>query len=230
MQEDNFLWWTNRLAQNLRLFDIVRIDHFRGLVAYWEVPAEEETAVKGEWLDVPTDDFMAALQNSCPVFNVIAEDLGVVTDDVTKALERYELPGMKVLQFAFCDSLETNDFLPHNYAENCIVYTGTHDNNTTLGWYHNEATDTDKWNLGAYFQKEITADNVVEELIELALSSRANIAILPAQDILGLDENFRMNTPGTTENNWVWRLKKKQLDRTKLHQLAELTRKYRRTS
>lgn len=229
MQQNKFTWWSNRLSQNLKLFDIVRIDHFRGLVAYWEVPAEEETAINGEWVKVPTDDFMAALQKACPNFNVIAEDLGLVTQDVIDTLERYELPGMKVLQFAFGDNLETNAFLPHNYEENCITYTGTHDNNTTLGWYHEEATDTDRWNLGAYFKKEITEENVVENLIELALSSRANVAIFPVQDILGLDEKHRMNTPGTTDNNWVWRLEKNQLTEENLKWLAELTRRYDRT-
>ncbi len=225
MQQNKFAWWSNRLAQNLKLFDIVRIDHFRGLVAYWEVPAEEKTAVKGEWVKVPTDDFIAALQKACPNFNVIAEDLGLVTQDVIDTLERNELPGMKVLQFAFGDSLETNAFLPHNYEENCITYTGTHDNNTTLGWYHEEATDKDRWNLGAYFSKEITEDNVVDNLIELALSSRANVAIVPVQDILGLDETHRMNTPGTTEKNWMWRLAKNQLAPENLQWLAELTQR-----
>lgn len=230
LQQDNFSWWTARLSRNLRLFDIVRIDHFRGLVAYWEIPAEEETAINGEWIDAPTDEFMITLQKECPTFNVIAEDLGLITDDVKETLERYKLPGMKVLQFAFGDDLEENAYLPHNYPENCIVYTGTHDNNTTPGWYKNNATDKDKWNLGAYFVKEINEDNVTWNFIELALSSRANVAIIQAQDLLELDTSARMNKPGTQYGNWEWRLKKDQLDQEHLDRLAELTRKSNRNA
>jgi 4-alpha-glucanotransferase len=226
LKEHHFSWWIDRLRQNLKLFDIVRIDHFRGLVAYWEVPAEEETAIRGEWVEVPTDEFIIALKKACPNFNVIAEDLGLITDEIKEALERHELPGMKVLQFAFSDDLETNPFLPHNYHANCIVYTGTHDNNTTLGWYRNEAGDIEKWNLGTYFHKEINEHNIVAHFIELALASRANVAIVPAQDLLGLDESGRLNTPGTTCGNWQWRLRKDQLNAEQLSRLAELTLRY----
>lgn len=222
LQKDNFSWWAARLSRNLKLFDIVRIDHFRGLVAYWQIPEEEETAMNGAWIKAPTDKFMAALRQSCPNFNVIAEDLGLITDDVRETLEKYELPGMKVLQFAFGDNLQTNSYLPHHYPENSIVYTGTHDNNTTLGWYRCDATDKDKWNLGVYFNQEINVNNVNWNLIELALSSRANIAIIPVQDILLLDEKARMNTPGTTSGNWGWRLQKNQLSSDSLNRLAEL--------
>lgn len=224
LQEDHFSWWAARLSRNLRLFDIVRIDHFRGLVAYWEIPAAEQTAIHGEWITVPTDAFMTALQKACPQFNVIAEDLGLITDDVKEIIERYQLPGMKVLQFAF-DNLETNTYLPHHYPENCIVYTGTHDNNTTLAWYLKDATGAEKWNLGVYCKKEITAENVNWNLIELALSSSANVAIIPAQDILQLDGSARMNKPGTKFGNWEWRLKMNQLDLPSLNRLAELTSK-----
>ncbi|MBN1480527.1 4-alpha-glucanotransferase [candidate division KSB1 bacterium] len=224
LQQDHFSWWIARLSRNLRLFDIVRIDHFRGLVAYWEIPAEENTAINGEWVPVPTTELMAALQKTLN-FNVIAEDLGLITDDVKEAMQRYQLPGMKVLQFAF-DDLETNSYLPHHYPENCIVYTGTHDNNTTLAWYQKNASETEKWNLGAYFKKDITAENVIWNLIELALSSRAHVAIIPAQDILQLDGSARMNTPGTRFDNWEWRLKMNQLGANELNQLAELTKKY----
>ena len=223
LQADDFRWWAARLSRNLKLFDIVRIDHFRGLIAYWQIPAAEKTAVKGEWVKAPTEAFMAALQRACPQFNVIAEDLGLITDDIKQALADYGLPGMKVLQFAFGENLQTNAYLPHNYPENCIVYTGTHDNNTTLGWYRRDATDTDRWHLGVYFNKEINEQNVVWNLIELALSSRADVAVIPAQDILELDEYARMNVPGTHSGNWKWRLAQDQLTDEDLARLAELT-------
>lgn len=226
LQQDNFSWWTARLTRNLKLFDLVRIDHFRGLVAYWEVPAEEETAINGKWVIVPTDDFIKTLQASCPNFNVIAEDLGLITEDVKEALRHYKLPGMKVLQFAFGEDLETNPYLPHNYDENCIVYTGTHDNNTTLGWYHNDASDAEKWNLGVYFQNEVTEENVVPILMEAAISSRASVALFPLQDVLELDENARMNTPGTANGNWQWRVTADHMDADKLLRLGEWTRQY----
>ncbi len=229
LQQDNFSWWTARLTRNLKLFDLVRIDHFRGLVAYWEVPAEEETAINGKWVQVPTDDFIKTLQSSCPNFNVIAEDLGLITDDVKEALRVYKLPGMKVLQFAFGENLETNPYLPHNYDENCLVYTGTHDNNTTLGWYRKDATDAEKWNLGVYFHQEVKEDNIVPTLIEAAISSRASVALFPLQDVLELDEQSRMNTPGTGNGNWKWRFTRDQLGSEKFDRLAEWTRQYDRT-
>lgn len=223
MQADEFRWWAARVSQNLKLFDIVRIDHFRGLIAYWQIPAAEKTAINGEWVKAPTEAFMSALMRVCPQFNVIAEDLGLITDDVREALNRYGLPGMKVLQFAFGDNLQTNAYLPHNYPENCIVYTGTHDNNTTLGWYRRDASDAEHWNLGVYFNKEINEQNVVWSLMELALSSRAAAAIIPMQDVLSLDESARMNVPGTHSGNWQWRLAASQLSQDAFSRLAELT-------
>ena len=224
MQEQNFDWWASRLVRNLKLFDIVRIDHFRGLVAFWQVPATEKTAVIGDWIKAPTNALFDRLKQACPNFNVIAEDLGVITDDVTKALERYKLPGMKVLQFAFDGDLKKNPFLPHNYPENCFVYSGTHDNNTSVGWYRCDATDHEKWQIGAFAKREVTAENVHTTLIDLALTSKANVAIIPVQGILGLDENARINTPGTTENNWKWRLLPGQLSDDRLAEFAEKTR------
>ncbi|RPH99335.1 MAG: 4-alpha-glucanotransferase, partial [Calditrichaeota bacterium] len=223
LRAEHFSWWIERLRRNLTLFDIVRIDHFRGLVAFWQVPAEEETAINGQWVEAPIDEFVPAMQKACPQFNVIAEDLGLITDDVKEKLNRYQLPGMKVLQFAFGDSLENNVYLPHRYPENAVVYTGTHDNNTTKGWYRINATDTDRWNLGVYLQKEINEMNITWSLIELALASRAHVAIFPAQDILQLDERARMNTPGTEEGNWEWRLLPNQLQESELLRLSQLT-------
>ncbi len=229
LQQDNFSWWTARLTRNLKLFDLVRIDHFRGLVAYWEVPAEEETAINGKWVDVPTEQLMNALQTSCPDFNVIAEDLGLITDDVREAMRHYKLPGMKVLQFAFGENLETNPYLPHNYDQNCIVYTGTHDNNTTVGWYRNDSSDTERWNLGVYFQRQVTEDNVVPILMEAAISSRAGVSIFPLQDVLELGEDARMNIPGTGNGNWQWRYTLDMMDSEKFDRLKVWTRQYDRS-
>jgi len=228
MQADNFDWWAARLKRNLDLFDIVRIDHFRGLVAFWQVPASEKTAVKGDWIKAPTSPLFERLMQECQPFNVIAEDLGLMTAEVIEALERLHLPGMKVLQFAFDADLKSNAFLPHNYPENCIVYTGTHDNNTTRGWYRCDATDHEKWQLGAYVQREVNENNVCDTLIDLALSSRADTAIVPVQDILNLDESARMNLPGTTENNWNWRLRRGQLTPERFDAIRQLTQKFNR--
>jgi len=228
MQAEKFDWWTKRLTRNLSLFDIVRIDHFRGLVAFWQIPASEKTAVKGDWIKAPIYPLFDRLKQSCPRFNVIAEDLGLMTDDVIKALQHYDLPGMKVLQFAFDGDLESNPFLPHNYPANCIVYTGTHDNNTTVGWYRCDATDHEKWQIGAYVKHEVTEANVHTTLMDLALSSCANVAIIPVQDVLGLGEDARINTPGTTENNWKWRLLPDQLTQDSFNFIAEQTLKHNR--
>jgi len=218
-----FSWWSKRLAHNLDMYDIVRIDHFRGLVAFWQVPADEKTAINGEWIDVPTDDFISQLKKACPNFNVIAEDLGLITDDVHDAMRRYQLPGMKVLHFAFNSDTDSNAYLPHNYEENCLVYTGTHDNNTTVGWYTCDATDIDRWNMGVYMDHGTDEHYVHWHLIELALASVANAAIFPVQDILGLDETARMNIPGTLEGNWQWQLQPEQLTHEVLERLATLT-------
>ncbi len=225
MRRDGFRWWADRLRRNLGLFDLVRIDHFRGLVAYWEIPAEEKTAINGKWIQVPTEELFNVLRQSSPSFNVIAEDLGVITDDVRRTMERYQLPGMKILQFAFGGDLQTNPYLPHNYPENCLVYTGTHDNNTTRGWYRCDATDAERWNLGVYFGREINEGNVCRTLIEAALTSRAAAAVIPVQDVLELDESARMNVPGKQSGNWQWRLREGVLTRESLHFLRDLTQK-----
>ena len=206
IKEDGYGWWMKRLKHNLSLFDVVRIDHFRGLVAYWEIPVKEETAINGKWEDGPKDEFFEAVKQSFPELPIIAEDLGIITQDVTDTMERFHLPGMKVLHFAFSGNLEEHPYIPDNYTENCVVYTGTHDNNTTIGWFHNDVSGEEKANLNQYLQKEITDKNVCEELIALAMKSRACLSVIPLQDILALGQSARMNTPATCEGNWIWRL------------------------
>ena len=223
MARDGYAWWIGRLRQNLKLFDLVRIDHFRGLVAYWEVPASEPTAIHGRWVEVPIYDFFDKLKQAVPEMNVVAEDLGIITDDVRHALKTLNLPGMKVLLFAFNDNLDGNPYLPHNYEEHCIVYTGTHDNNTARGWYRADASPHEKENLARYVNQDVNEGNLHWRLMELALRSRAAVAIIPVQDVLGLDERARMNRPGTDSGNWRWRLAPGLLTPDALAGLARLT-------
>lgn len=223
IKKSGFAWWIERLKQNFNLFDIVRIDHFRGLVAYWSIPAEEETAIKGEWVNVPCYEFMDALIAKFGKLSIIAEDLGIITPDVERAMEHFHLPGMKVLLFAFNGDLNTHPYLPHNFKENSIVYTGTHDNNTAMGWIENEATEHEINNLRSYINKEVNLNEANWELIELALGSRSRIAIVPLQDIFGLGADARMNTPGTASDNWEWRFTSERMNASISKKLAEIT-------
>ena len=228
LARDGFAWWLSRMQQNLRLFDIVRIDHFRGLVAYWEVPAEEETAINGRWVQVPTYPFFDRLIAEIPHLNVIAEDLGVITSDVKAALKQFRLPGMKVLLFAFSGNPTENPYMPWRYEPNCIVYTGTHDNNTTLGWYRMDATEEEKRHLTEFLGRSVDETSVCWEMIGIAMSSPANVAIVPLQDMLCIDERGRMNLPGTNSGNWVWRLGQGEIKSDAFTRLAELTMRYHR--
>ncbi len=201
MQADGFKWWLMRMRTQQRLFDLVRIDHFRGLQAAWEIPAIEETAVNGQWALAPGEALLRAITRRYPDMQLIAEDLGVITDEVDALREQFQLPGMKILQFAFSGK-EDNPYLPQNIGENSVVYTGTHDNDTTLGWYQqlDEPTKNDVHNV-----LNDPQPNMPHALIALALATKASIAIIPMQDILGLDTTHRMNMPGTMQGNWQWR-------------------------
>lgn len=208
----HFSWWIERIRHNLGLFDIVRIDHFRGLVAFWEVSAGERTAVNGHWSQVPVEDFCAEVFRAFPNLPVIAEDLGIITPDVREIMARYHIPGMKVLLFAFGSDEPDHPYLPHNFEPNCIAYTGTHDNNTVKGWFQSEASDADKTRLAAYLGRVPSAETVSWDLIRLALSSTAQTVIIPMQDILTLGADARMNIPGTIQGNWAWRASADQLN------------------
>jgi 4-alpha-glucanotransferase len=206
LEDAHFSWWVERFRHSFRLFDTVRIDHFRGLVQYWEIPANEQSAVIGKWEDVPTDHFFKALEKEFPKrFPIIAEDLGFITDDVREAMHRLGFPGMKVLLFAFNGDLKGHPYLPHNYKERCVVYTGTHDNNTVLGWYMDEATPNELVQVQKYLGKKISEQNICYDLIHLAFDSIAELAIIPLQDICELGGEARMNKPGTIQGNWQWR-------------------------
>jgi len=226
LRDTGFDWWIRRMAYHLDLFDAVRIDHFRGFVAYWEVPAGEETALNGKWVEAPGDDFFRALSGRFSHLPIIAEDLGVITPDVKEVLHRLGFPGMKILLFAFGGDDPMHPYLPHTYEKNCLVYTGTHDNNTARGWFEKEASPDEKTKLIRYLGRDLTGEEIHWELIRLAMMSVANTAIFPMQDILGLGEEARMNRPSTTWGNWEWRLLPDQITPAVSAKLLEMTEIY----
>jgi 4-alpha-glucanotransferase len=206
----------------LQHFNLVRIDHFRGLVAYWEVPADEKTAINGTWVDAPAEDFFQVLLEQFPGSPIIAEDLGIITPDVREHMDRFGFPGMKVLLFAFSGG-DSNPYLPHNHVKNCVLYTGTHDNNTARGWFDNEASQEMKESLFQCLGRQVSADEVSWELIRLAMKSVAHMVIFPMQDILGLGQKDRMNRPSTPKDNWEWRLLPEELTSSLEKKLREMT-------
>nr|AHB52791.1 MalQ-D enzyme [Cyanobacterium sp. CLg1] len=203
LEKTKFAWWIQRIKGMLEYVDIMRIDHFRGFEAYWGVPQGETTAMNGEWLKAPGDKFFTLLKQELGELPIVAEDLGVITPAVEALRDKYDFPGMKILHFAF-DSGRDNVFLPYNYINpNCVVYTGTHDNDTTIGWF-DKRSDEDRQKVIDYLGC-ICDKGIHWSMINLAMSSVANLAIFPIQDILGLGSDAKMNTPGTVENNWTWR-------------------------
>jgi len=228
LKTTGFKWWSQRIAHNLQLVDVLRIDHFRGFVAFWEVPSTEKTAVNGEWVKAPAVDFFTSLLKKFPVDSFIAEDLGVITSDVREIMNRFGFQGMRVLLFAFGEDLPTHPYLPHNYIPSCIVYTGTHDNNTARGWFDNETSPQDRQRLSRYLGREVSGEQVPKKLIRLAMMSIANTVITPMQDILGLGEEARMNRPSVTRGNWEWRLLPDQLSPASVSWLREITAMYAR--
>jgi 4-alpha-glucanotransferase len=226
LKKTGFTWWIQRIAHNLELFDEVRIDHFRGFAGFWEVPSEEKTAMKGRWAEAPAAAFFRTLLKKIPSVPIIAEDLGVITPDVREVMERFGFPGMRILQFAFDADSATHPYLPHNYTHNCIVYTGTHDNNTTRGWFEHDAGHEERQRLFRYLGKEVSAEEVHREFIRLAMMSVAQTAIIPMQDLLGLGQDARMNRPSTTDHNWEWRLLPELLTSSHADFLLELTQIY----
>jgi 4-alpha-glucanotransferase len=226
LKENNFVWWIERMKHNLALFDLVRIDHFRGFLAAWEIPADDSTAVNGQWQENPGVEFLSALVNHFKTIPVVAEDLGVITPDVIAAMERFGLPGMKLLIFAFDGDISKNPYAPNNHVENCVLYTGTHDCNTVRGWFMEEISDESRGKLESILGKKVCVDTVSEDLMALAMSSVADTVILPIQDVLGLGSETRMNCPGTAENNWEWRLLPGQWLKSSAEKLADTTKYY----
>lgn len=232
LQSQHFQWWLERLSTELARIDLLRIDHFRGLAASWAIPATAATAAEGYWLPVPGAELLQALNEKFTQLPLIAEDLGIITPDVKCLRDQFYLPGMKILQFAF-DSGTDNPYLPAQHIENCVLYTGTHDNNTSLAWY--DALDEHQKNtvdniLKTYINTEAInhKDNMPWPLIYCALASVAKLVILPMQDILSLGEGNRTNTPGTIDNNWQWRFSWSQISPTLVPELKTLLQFYKR--
>jgi len=208
LAKEDFGWWVKRFRSTLEIVDIARLDHFRGFAANWSVPADEPTAVNGWWDRGPGRALFDAVYRAIPNAPIIVEDLGLITPDVTALREELGLPGMAVLQFAF-DGDPANNYLPHNVSVNSVIYTGTHDNQTTVGWYQ-QLPDVYRSELQSYLGRD--GSDISWDLIRAALNSRAQIAIIPMQDVLRLDDEARMNTPGRPEGNWSWRIKWSDLD------------------
>jgi 4-alpha-glucanotransferase len=225
MKARGYDWWLRRMSHNLSFFDMTRIDHFRGFVAYWEVPAGEQTAVNGRWVPAPAAEFFTALTRSFPGSPIIAEDLGIITDEVREVMKRFGFPGMRVLLFAFGEDNPKHPYLPQNFVQNCVVYTGTHDNNTARGWFEGEAKPEERVRLFELLGREVEAGEVHRELIRVAMESIAATVLTPVQDVLGLGEEARMNLPARSEGNWAWRLAPGQLGPEAAQFLAGLSEK-----
>ena len=223
-ERDNYSWWIKRIKSLLSTADIIRIDHFRGFESNYAIPFGHNDATVGVWIEGPGKKLFDAMKKEIHTLPIIAEDLGIITSAVTNLRESLSLPGMKVLQFAFDDS-ENNAYLPHNYEKNCVVYTGTHDNDTTVGWY-SSASEASK----DYFRRYMNTDGNTPHwsLIRLAMASSADTTIYPLQDVLGLDETARMNTPGIPDNNWQWRYNAPMLKEEHAQKLSYLCEIFRR--
>ncbi len=226
MAETNFDWWIRRMKHNLLLFDFVRIDHFRGFVAYWEVPASHKNAIRGKWVQAPHEQLFRELFRQIPFAAIFTEDLGHITADVREVVARYQLPRINVLQFAFDGDPARNPHMPHNHVENSIVYTGTHDNNTTRGWFDKELNSQSRRRLFDYLGHKVSARDISLELMRVAMRSVARIAIIPMQDVLGLGAKARMNFPAKMEGNWRWRMRSGQITAGRARWLRNLTAAY----
>lgn len=203
-KKTDYKWWKNRIKLNLELFDIIRIDHFRGFESYWAIDADQTTAINGKWETGPGIEFFDKINEAFSSIEIIAEDLGILTDEVVALKNEAGLPGMKILQFAF-DGDSSNDYLPHNYEINSVVYTGTHDNDTTLSWYES-LVDVSRKQIKDYINN-YDDKAVCWGLIKLALMSTSKYAIIPLQDYLALGSEARINTPGLASGNWQFRIK-----------------------
>lgn len=227
MEKDNYQWWIDRISSANSLYDVIRIDHFRGFEAYYSIPSTDETAENGKWKKGPGYKLFKQIKQVLPNVRIIAEDLGFLTENVHKLLKKCEFPGMKILEFAF-DLNGDSMYLPHNYNNNCVVYTGTHDNLPIRGWYK-ELSFEEKHFVKEYLS--IKDDNLVcDQMIRVALGSVADLVIIPLQDYLGLDETTRINTPSTNTGNWQYRIKYEYLSKELALYIAFLTKLFRRTN
>lgn len=220
LKQTGYAWWIERVRATLGLVDIIRVDHFRGFESYWEIPAGQPTAEVGQWVKGPGADFFRALQSALGDLPIIAEDLGVVTPEMESLRDEFNLPGMKVLQFAFSGD-NTDLFLPHNLIRNCVVYTGTHDNDTTRGWYEHTSTEKERDFARRYLGR--AGQDIAWDLIRLAFASVANTVVVPLQDVFDLGTEARLNLPGSPAGNWGWRFQAGQLTPQLRDRLKELT-------
>jgi 4-alpha-glucanotransferase len=227
MEQDNFSWWQKRISKLLELVDIIRIDHFRGFDAYWEIPGNAETAINGRWVKAPGEKLFSTIKKNLGSLLIIAEDLGVITDSVENLRDKFEFPGIKILQFAFGENMEKK-FLPHNHIRNCVIHTGSHDNETTRGFFESEKKK--KSGIFEWAQKYLNyyGEDIVFQLIKSAYASVSNIVVIPMQDILNLGNEARMNLPGTTGGNWTWRFTWDQVGHELANTYKELTILYER--
>lgn len=225
-RQQHYSWWISRLRKNMEYYDLLRIDHFRALANYWEVPAGEETAIKGKWLPGPGLEFFGAVKDALGGLPFVAEDLGEQMEQVYKLRDEVGLPGMRVLQFAFGIDLPTSVDAPHNFNKNTIAYTGTHDNNTLLGWWRNDLSTEDRHRISEYTGQKVTARNVTEVMIRMLYACVANTVIMPIQALLQLDESARTNTPSSSDGNWRWRMKQGGFSEKHRDHLLKITRRF----
>ena len=226
MDKDGYAWWIERLRESFKIYDIVRIDHFRGFESYWEVPAGSETSASGKWVKGPDYKLFAAVKEALGDLNIIAEDLGFMTDEVIELRERTGFPGMKILQFAFNPDDESIDS-PHQAPNNSVMYTGTHDNNTVLGWYKDEIDDATRQYMAQYTNRK-EYETVPHAMLRTIFASVSFMAIATMQDLLELDSAARMNYPSTIGGNWTWRMTAEELNPIVEGELYSLTKTYRR--
>ncbi len=226
MDKDGYAWWIERLRESFKIYDIVRIDHFRGFESYWEVPADSDTSATGKWVKGPDYKLFAAVKEALGDLNIIAEDLGFMTDEVIELRERTGFPGMKILQFAFNPDDESIDS-PHLAPNNSVMYTGTHDNNTVLGWYKDEIDDATRQYMAQYTNRK-EYETVPHAMLRTIFASVSFMAIATMQDLLELDSAARMNYPSTIGGNWTWRMTAEELNPIVEGELYSLTKTYRR--
>ena len=226
LRRKGYDWWVERTAHHLKLFDRVRIDHFRGLVAYWEVAAGAKNAIKGRWVPGPGADLLTRLARQMTPLPLLAEDLGTIDAQVRETMQQFDLPGMRVVLFAFGDDFPNGAFLPHNHVPNCLAYTGTHDNNTARGWFENEAGPDERRRLFSYLGHAVKPAALPWELIRLVMQSVARTVLFPLQDLLALGGEARMNRPAKRSGNWSWRVAEADFSSALAARLREMTETY----
>lgn len=224
MKSENYIWWINRIKKGLSLYDYLRIDHFRAFDTYCSIPAGDANAVNGKWMEGPGMDFWNEVKAQLGEVNIIAEDLGEMFDSVRELLKSTGFPGMRVLQFGFNAKNEDNDHLPHRYPPNCVAYTGTHDNATSVQWY--KEADAASASMAKRYTRPNFFEKINKAMIRSIYASSAGLAVIPAQDVLGLGAKARMNVPSTLGGNWTWRIKNGALNTRNANMLAELAKTY----